>query len=69
MKLNWKVYTWPKLFVPPRRLDVTKIVFAGRRSGKCGLTYHSIVDSLPISTEKKIELHELYEKELRGEEC
>jgi len=66
MKLHWQAYTWPKLFVPPRRPDVTKIVSAGRRFGKSGFAYHFIVDSLPIPTEKKIELHELYEKELRS---
>ena len=68
MKLFWQSYTWPKLFVPPRRQDTTKIVSAGRRFGKSGLTYHSIVESLPVSDEKKKELHKLYEKELRGEE-
>jgi hypothetical protein len=68
MKLFWQTYTWPKLFVPPRRPDVIKNISVGRRFGKSGLTYHSIVDSLSISDEKKKELHELYKKELRGEE-
>lgn len=68
MKLFWQMYTWPELFVPPRRPDVTKIVSIGRRFGKTGLLYHSIVNSLSVSDEKKKELHELYEKELRGEE-
>ena len=67
MKLFWQAYTWPKLFVPPRRPDVTKIVSAGRRFGKSGLTftYHSFVESLPDEMKKELEL---YEKELRGEE-
>ena len=68
MKLFWQMYTWPKLFVPPRRPDVTKIASAGRRFGKSGAAYHCIVNSLPVSDEKKKELHELYEKALRGEE-
>lgn len=67
MKLFWQMYTWPKLFVPPRRLDVIKV--AGRRLGKSEFAYHSIVNSLQVSDKKKKELHELYEKELRGEEC
>ena len=75
MKLFWQAYTWPKLFVPPRREDVIKpprredvIITAGRRFGKSGFAYHSIVESLPVSDEKKKELHEQYEKALRGEE-
>jgi hypothetical protein len=53
MKLFWQMYIWPKLFVPPRRPDVTKIALVGRRFGKSRLTYHSIVESLPVSDEKK----------------
>lgn len=68
MKLFWQAYTWPNLFVPPRRPDVTKIASAGRRFGKSGLIYHSIVESLSVSDEKKKELHEHYENALRGEE-
>ncbi len=44
-----------------------KYITIGRRFGKTGLVYHTIVDSLPISAEKKKKLHELYEKLLKGE--
>ncbi len=44
------------------------LVSVGRRFGKTGLLYHSIVNSLPVPDEKKKELHEQYEKALRGEE-
>jgi hypothetical protein len=45
-----------------------KQLFIGRRFGKTGMLYHTIVDSLSISTEMKKELHDQYEKALRGEE-
>lgn len=44
-----------------------KNIVIGRRFGKTGLVYHTIVNSLPVSDEKKKELHEQYEKALRGE--
>ena len=44
-----------------------KNVAIGMRFGKTGLLYHTIVNSLPVSAEKKKELHERYEKALRGE--
>ena len=69
MKLFWQAYTWPKLFSPePRRQDPLKIASAGRRFGKSRFVYHSIVDSLSVSDKRKKDLHELYEKALRGEE-
>ncbi len=45
-----------------------KLLIVGRRFGKTGMLYHTIVDSLPVSSEKKKELHDQYEKALRGEE-
>lgn len=45
-----------------------KQLFIGRRFMKTGMLYHTIVDSLSISTEMKKELHDQYEKSLRGEE-
>ena len=45
-----------------------KHIAIGRRFGKTGLVYHTIVNSLPVSAEKKKKLHELYEKALKGEE-
>lgn len=66
MKLHWQSYLWPELFVPLRKPDVIKIAI-GRRFGKTGFVYHSIVNSLSVSDEKKKELHESYEKALRGE--
>lgn len=45
-----------------------KLLIVGRRFGKTGMLYHTIVDSLPVSDEKKKELHDQYEKALRGEE-
>ena len=41
-----------------------KIIVIGRRFGKTEMLYHTIVNSLPVSEEKKKELHELYEKAL-----
>jgi hypothetical protein len=45
-----------------------KHISIGRRFGKTGMLYHTIVDSLPVSDEKKKELHDQYEKALRGED-
>lgn len=69
-RINWKAYIWPKFFciTPKKKQDKRKIVSAGRRCGKTGLVHHTIIESLPVSNEKKKELHELYEKALRGEE-
>lgn len=55
-----------KLCVKKNRKN--KQLFIGRRFGKTGMLYHTIVDSLSISTETKKELHDQYEKALRGEE-
>lgn len=44
-----------------------KHIAIGMHFGKTGLLYHTIVNSLPVSAEKKKELHERYEKALRGE--
>lgn len=45
-----------------------KHIAIGRRFGKTGLVYHTIVNFLPVSDEKKKELHKRYEKALRGVE-
>lgn len=45
-----------------------KYLCAGRRFGKTGLVYHSIIETLPISEAEKKKLHEEYERALRGEE-
>ena len=67
--MNWKEYIRPTSFcINQKKQDKRKIVIAGRRCGKTGLVHHTIVESLPVSDEKKKELHELYEKALRGEE-
>jgi hypothetical protein len=44
-----------------------KRLIVGRRFGKTGMLYHTIVDSLPVSAEEKKKLHNQYEKALRGE--
>ena len=68
--MNWKEYIRPTSFcINQKNQDKRKTAIVGRRCGKSGLMYHTIIESLSVSNEKKKELHELYEKELRGEEC
>ena len=66
MKLFWQMYTWPKLFVPPRRPDVTKIVSAGRRFGKTRLTSIQI-STLAGGEEGRKRAIEFWQKVDRGE--
>lgn len=72
--MNWIAYIKPKSWYRANeinRINREKFISSlsvGRRFGKSGLLYHTIVDSLPFSTEKKKELHDLYEKALRSEE-
>jgi hypothetical protein len=70
--MYWAAYLYPKSWYKANEINSEKIVKSflsvGRRFGKTGMLYHSIVDSLPVSDEKKKELHEQYEKALRGEE-
>lgn len=42
-----------------------KLIVVGRRFGKTSMLYHTIVNSLPVSEDKKKELHKLYEKAMR----
>ncbi len=68
--MNWKVYLKPKSWFLANKIIADKKrlpIFIGRRFGKTGMLYHTMVDSLPVSDEKKKELHEQYEKALRGE--
>lgn len=70
--MYWVVYLYPKSWYKADKINKEKVaksfLFVGRRFGKTGMLYHSIVESLPVSTEKKKELHDQYEKALRGEE-
>lgn len=67
--MNWKAYIYPKPWHFANEINREKpksFLFVGRRFGKTGMLYHTIVDSLPVSTERKKELHDQYEKALRG---
>ena len=66
MKLFWQAYIWPKLFVPPRRPDVTKIISVGRRCGKTRLTSIQIA-TLVGGEESRKKAIEFWQKVDRGE--
>ena len=66
MKLFWQMYTWPKLFVPPRRPDVTKIISVGRRFGKTRLTSIQIA-TLVGGKEAREKTIEFWQKVDKGE--
>lgn len=70
--MYWAAYLYPKSWFKADKINKEKVaksfLLVGRRFGKTGMLYHTTVDFLPVSTEKKKELHNLYEKALRGEE-
>lgn len=69
--MSWIAWIYPKSWYRANEINrerLKSLLSVGRRFGKTGMLYHTIVESLPVSTEKKKELHDQYEKALRGEE-
>lgn len=66
--MSWTASIYPKSWHFANEINREKLkssLFVGRRFGKTGMVYHTIVDSLPFSDEQKKELHDLYEKSFK----